>query len=142
MPGSTVSASTIVKAISQLKKKRQAHLDAIAEIDETFAQLGIEAEGARRGPGRPRGAGRRAVGRGRRRTRRTFAVSGEEAVLAYVKKVGKPNAADVNKDWQSQGRGGKADNALSKLVKAGQLKRVKVKGERGSRYVIKSGGKR
>ena len=46
------------------------------------------------------------------------------------------SAADVNKHWQGEGRGGKADNTLTKLVKDGKLKRHEVKGERGGRYSI------
>jgi hypothetical protein len=55
-------------------------------------------------------------------------------VFNFVKAQGKPNAAEVNQHWQKEGRGGKADNTLTKLVKDGRLKRVQVKGERGGRY--------
>ena len=36
----------------------------------------------------------------------------------------------------NEGRGGKADNSLTRLVKDGRIKRVQVKGERGGRYRV------
>jgi len=129
----TANPKLLARAIASLRSQRQALVDKLADIDATFAELGLSAdEGARRGrrPGRPAGS----VGK---RKRGSFAKSGEQSVLDFVKSHGKPNAADVNKHWQGEGRGGKADNALSKLVKEGKLKRVEVKGERGARYTTK-----
>lgn len=132
--------------IETLQSERQEHVDAIAAIDQTFDQFGISPEtGRRRGrrPGRPRKkvskkkAGKKKVSKKRTKRggrRRRFTKTGEESVLSFVKQQGKPNAKEVNAHWAKEGRGGKADNTLSKLVKEGKLKRVKAKGERGSRY--------
>jgi hypothetical protein len=58
-------------------------------------------------------------------------------VTSFIKSHGHPTAAEVNAHWRKEGRGGKADNALSKLVKLGTLKRQAAKsGERGGRYVV------
>jgi len=38
--------------------------------------------------------------------------------------------------WKGEGRGGSANNALTKLVQSKKLKRLAVKGERGSKYSI------
>jgi chorismate mutase len=38
--------------------------------------------------------------------------------------------------WRRAGRGGKADNVLTQLVKAGQVKREKIAGEQGSKYSV------
>ena len=54
-------AADLEKMIRQLRADRQAHVDAIAQIDATFARFGITADdraGSRRGrkPGRPKAA--------------------------------------------------------------------------------------
>ena len=40
------------------------------------------------------------------------------------------------KHWASEGRGGTADNALSKLVRDRKIKRIPLVGERGSHYAV------
>ncbi len=135
----------IKRLLSELAAKRAEHEAAIAEIDETLASLGLGgsvAAPARRGrkPGKtaakrgPKPGSKRGGGGGRRRGK--FSVSGEQSVLEFVKSAGTPNAKEVNDHWTKEGRAGKADNALGKLVKTGALKRVEVKGERGSRYKV------
>jgi hypothetical protein len=73
--------------------------------------------------------------RGRGRGRSKFAMSGEEAILAFVRQRTNPTTADVQANWKSQGRGSSADNLLSKLVKERKLKREPNKQGKGSRYV-------
>ena len=128
----STDARVLSKMIAGLRAQRADLVDRLARIDFTFNELGITSDGPSRKPGRK--AGKPGPKPGRRRKRGSFAVSGDTSVLNFVKRHGKPNAAEVNKHWQSEGRGGKADNTLSRLVKQKQLKRVEVKGERGSRY--------
>lgn len=129
------AAKELTSVIAKLRDQREAHEDAIAEIDRVFAELGIDSQGGRRrGPGRPRKAGAKKAGRRGRRKRGVFAQTAEESIIGFVKKAGKPTTADVNKHWTAEGRGGKADNTLTKLVQARKLKRVKDKNVRGSRY--------
>jgi hypothetical protein len=131
--------------IAKLRDQRKAHEDAIAEIEHVFGELGIEVgggrgRGRRRGPGRPRKMGTKKAkkakkaGRRGRRKRGVFAQTAEESLLGFVKKAGKPTTAEINKHWTAEGRGGKADNTLTKMVQAKKLKRVKDKDVRGSRY--------
>jgi len=127
----STDARVLSKMIAGLRAQRVELVNRLARIDSTFNELGIKSDGPSRKPGRK--AGKPGPKPGRRK-RRSFAVSGDTSVLNFVKRHGKPNAADVNKHWQSEGRGGKADNTLSRLVKNKQLKRVEVKGERGGRY--------
>jgi hypothetical protein len=140
------AAKELTTVIAKLRDQRRAHEEAIAEIDSVFADLGIDAGGGRRrgrpagrrGPGRPRKAGKttraKKTGRRGRRTRGVFAQTAEESILGFVKKAGKPTTAEINTHWTAEGRGGKADNTLTKLVQAKKLKRVKDKNVRGSRY--------
>ena len=129
------------KLIGGLKAERQELVNKLASIDKVFATFGIAVDtkvtatvtvtpttvtGKRRG--RPPGS------KNSKRKRGSFTKTGEETVLEYVTSKGPVTAAEVNKHWQGEGRGGKADNTLSKLVKDGKLKRVKNKGERGSSY--------
>lgn len=165
MAKSTDAVAQLKQLISDLASQRREHVAAIAEIDQTFEQLGIsDAEtiaprrgrkpgstGAKRGPkpgskrgpkpGAKRGPKPGSTGKKRgpkpgSRRRGKFTVSGEQSVLDFVKSHGKPNAKEVNEHWTKEGRAGKADNALSKLVKLGSIKRVDVEGERGGRYQI------
>lgn len=131
--------AAIEKYLSRLLEQRKKHIrmitkhqQALDTIEQTFARLGIkiEEEGRRlrRTAGRPR--------TGQRRRRKKFRMTGEESVLAFVKKHGRPTAKEVNEHWKKEGRGGKADNTLSKLVKEGKLKRIPAEDARGSRYVL------
>ncbi len=60
-----------------------------------------------------------------------------EAFIRSLIKSRKANTSgQINQAWKAAGRGGKADNTLSRMVKEGALKRTKLKGERGSRYSL------
>ena len=139
----TDTTTQLTRMMGKLLAGRKKNMDRIAklqakvrQVDEIFTDLGIAlptTEGApRRGPkpGMKRGP------KAGRRRRRVFAVSGDQLVLSFVKKHGKPSTAEVNAFWQAEGRGGKADNTLTKLVKSRQLKRVAADDARGSRYIL------
>ena len=76
----------------------------------------------------PRPAGAKAP-----KTRGTFAQTAEEFILGLAKGDGM-TSFEINKKWTSAGRGGKADTTLSRMVKAGKLKRAKLKEGKGSTY--------
>jgi len=158
------TASELAEIIEKLKKEKAEHEKKIAEIDSIFEKYGIDAESAtRKKPGPKPGATRKKrgpkkktttkkattkkkttkkkttkkkAGAKRGRKRQTFSKSGEESVLDFVREAGSPNSAEVNAHWEAEGRKGRADNALSKLVSDGKLKRVNAPGERGSRYKV------
>ena len=70
------------------------------------------------------------------RKRGTFTQTGDEMILGLVKGGGQ-TTTQLAKAWKKSGRGGKVDNVLSKLVKAGKLKREKLpKGQKGSTYTL------
>ena len=131
-------SSGLVKQINSLLTSRATHAAAIEDIDKALSaiKLAIGGDGQHRGPAS--GAARRGPkpGSKRRRKRGSFAMSGDESILAFVKSAGNPTTKDVNKHWKGEGRGGAADNALTKLVKLKRLKRTQVNGERGSRYQL------
>ena len=56
-------------------------------------------------------------------------------ILAIVGKKGATTGA-VNAAWKKERRAGKANPTLTELVKAKKLKRLKVKGMRGSKYIL------
>ena len=132
----TVASNGITTRIHVLLKERSEHESAIGKIEATLsaieAALGVSTKaksspttGKKRGP-KP--------GSNRRRKRGLFAQSGDESILAFVRSAGMPTTKDVNKHWKAEGRGGSADNALTKLVKIKKIKRTAIKGERGSKY--------
>ncbi|WP_428389969.1 hypothetical protein [Mucisphaera sp.] len=139
MSKASAAVAEIQRMIKTLEAERGKHVAAIEEIDATFASLGLGAPSAPKKRGRP--AKKAGAKRGRpagRRKRGSFKVTGEESILLFVQKSSSPpNAADINKHWQKEGRGGKADNTISRLVKEKRLERVKKDGERGARYKFK-----
>jgi len=131
-----VSLAGLTSQIASLVKSRADHQAAIDDIDATLAGIksalggGVAPTakvytGAKRGP-KPKG----------KRKRGKFTMSGDESILSFIKSAGTPSTKDVNKHWKGEGRGGSADNALTKLVKLKKLKRIAVKGERGSKYSV------
>ena len=152
------ATADLASIIATLKAVRQEHLDAIAEIDETFDQFGISAEGTRR-RGRPpkskngrrkkaaarKVAKRKVAKNGRRKKskkavakkkagRRKFSKTAEQFILGLLA-VGKTlTTGEINGKWRQGTRTGTADNTLSLLTKDGKLKREKIEGGQGSRY--------
>ncbi len=62
--------------------------------------------------------------------------TGEQSVLGFVQRKGGATTAQINAHWSRQGRGGTANNILSKLVRERQIKCQKIKGARGSQYTV------
>ena len=134
--------------VAKLHAERQGHVDAIAEIDAAFDELGIAPGAApkRRGrpPGRkPKRVGKKRVGKKRRpgkgkgRTGTRYPVSGTNSIYGFVKKAGRKGAGggEIDKHWKSEGRAGSAYNILGQLVKAKKVMRRNLKGQRGSVYI-------
>ncbi len=128
--------------IRKLQAERQAHLDAIADIDEAFGSLGIKPpkrRGRRRGAKKAtarKKAGRKKVAKKVRR-RKKFKMTANELVLGMIKKAGTKGAkgAQISKAWRAAGRPGDAYNTLGELTKAKKIKRMPLKGKQGSLYV-------
>jgi hypothetical protein len=146
----TAAATELLQLVKKLQDERDSHVKAIETIDLTFKQLGIgvapvapAAFTTQPRRGRPAGTGKKAKAvkapakKTSKRTRKTFAVPGDESVLAFVKANAGCTTAQVNEHWTKEGRSGKADNALGKLVKDGKITRKNIKGQRGSTYKAK-----
>jgi hypothetical protein len=145
MAKSDGTVSQLEALVSRLQAERQEHEAAIAAIDAAFERFGlkpgaVKRRGRRRG--RPRGSRNKvrataAPKRRRKRGRRSFAKSGPQSILDFVKAKGAAGArtSEVNKHWKAEGRAGDAYVTLGQLVKQRQLKRKNLKGQRGSRYI-------
>ena len=152
----TPAAAELLKLVKKLQDERASHVKAIEAIHLTFKQLGIETDAAtpaapaKKRRGRPAGSGKKAKAskakvtkakttkkKTSKRTRKSFSVSGDESVLAFVAANPGCTTAQVNEHWTTEGRAGKADNALGKLVKEGKVTRKNIKGQRGSTYKAK-----
>jgi hypothetical protein len=143
------SVGQLQALIRQLQAERDAHGSAISEIDAAFEELGVGTpapvkrgrrpgkRGRRGRPGRPKKAvaARRA---GKRRKRGVFSMTANELVTKTIKGAGAKGATGVqiNKAWKAAGRPGDAYNTLGALTKAKQLRREKVAGGQGSRYML------
>ena len=155
------ATTDLAQIIGHLKSVRQEHLDAIAEIDVTFSQVGISAEGTpRRGRppksknGRRKKAAKQKVAKkiaknGRRQKkgkkaatkkttkkagRRKYKKTATDFILDLLAGGKTMTTAQINSKWKQAQRAGAADNTLSLLAKAGKVKREKVQGGRGSAY--------
>jgi hypothetical protein len=70
------------------------------------------------------------------RKRKTYAQAGDQMVLGLLGDGKALSTSQINKAWKKEGRGGTADNTLTKLVKDSKLKRKSVEGQRGSTYTV------
>ncbi len=71
-----------------------------------------------------------------RRVRGSFATTGKESILAFLKREGSATSSEIKQHWQSEGRKGKVENELGKMFKAKQLTRTPLVGKPGNRYAL------
>jgi transcriptional regulator with XRE-family HTH domain len=76
------------------------------------------------------------LGVSRQRTRGSYDQTAEEFITSLVRGRKATTSSEINARWKAAGRPGKADNTLSRMVKAGALKRDKLKDDRGSKYRV------
>jgi hypothetical protein len=127
-----------MKQIEQERKARTADLEEAAKVVlkhlADLGHVGINTKAADTQAKRMATVGKNR--RKHKRVRRKFAVSGEQAILDFVKSKSNPIGREIEQHWSSEGRAGTAANLLSKLVKEKKLKRTPLKDERGSRYSL------
>lgn len=70
------------------------------------------------------------------RPRGTFAMTGDELILRFVRDKGDATTEQIRKHWEASGRGGKSDNNITNLVKKGKLLRNKPPTGLGSIYTV------
>ena len=128
------STAALTKLVKELQDQRQEHLAAIAEIDATFDSLGIDPDKAGRRRGRKKSARKTKNGRkkGRGRSKRT----GEQFITGLLTKNKMMTTSQINNRWVAAGRGGKADNTLSKMTRDKKVSRKNIKGAMGSEYQL------
>jgi hypothetical protein len=63
-----------------------------------------------------------------------FKQTARDLILSLLKGKKTLTTRELGMAWKQAKRGGTVDNTLAKMVKAKQIKRTKVKGEKGSRY--------
>lgn len=118
--------------MNTLKQKRKEHEDAIEEIDSVASKWGVDLKTDKR-PGRKR------PGATAGRKRKSFDKTGKQSIIDFVvaRKKNHPTISDINQHWHSEGRAGRADTIVTKLVQDGQLERLESEeGTRGSRYAV------
>jgi hypothetical protein len=147
-----VTRSDLADQVRRLEVSRQQHIAALAQIDQLLTRIGDAVRKlhvtAPQGPGGERDLGLRfepyrqpdeaaeapARPGGRRRYRKAE-LTGEQAVIAFVRRQGSATTAEINRQWRMEGRGGAANNAILQLLRRGELVREPIPGQRrGSRY--------
>jgi hypothetical protein len=141
----SIMISDLPAQVRMLLDQRDRHVEAIASIDHTLTKVNsalgtngaVAPAPARKASPAPAVKASKAAAPAKRRTRRRFAVSGAESILAFVKAKKNPTTQEIKKNWTSEGRGTGADNTLSLLAKEKKLKRTPLgKGIRGSRFTL------
>jgi len=124
----------LARLASELLAERQELAARLEEIDSTFSGLGLTPPSTGTPARRTRGkAADKPAGKTTRR-RGKFKQNAEQAILSFVESTGTPTTKQINELWTRQGRAGKADNTLSRLVKEGKIVRENIPGARGSHY--------
>jgi len=156
--------------IKNLRTIRRHHEQALAEIQSTLRQNGLEhllaapragkrgaaaapvakagrkakAVAATKGRGKAKvkvakgKRGPKAAATGTRRKRAKYSQTAEEFILSFLSKHRSATTSEIRQHWQKQGRGGKAENSLTGLVKSGKLIRSPRPGQAGSSYSLPS----
>jgi hypothetical protein len=121
------SASTqqLRSLVEQLRRERQAHVDAIREIDEALGEAGAPAPAVAPKPVKT-------AKKSKRKPRGQFSETAAQFVQRLIRERGPSTTAEVNTVWKQAGRGGFADTTLSNLVKDKVLRREPRKSGKGS----------
>jgi aminoglycoside/choline kinase family phosphotransferase len=136
-------ATELHRLVQQLHDERAEHVKAIEAIDQTFHDLGFDAPQVKAADkpqrGRPVGSknGLKTGINIAKRSHKTHTVTADAFVLSFIQTNPGCTTAQVNEHWINEGRNGKADQTLFKLVKTGQIARKNIKGKRGSMYTVK-----
>ena len=124
--------------VRELVSERQHLARELARIDETLngirgALSGLTGPNGTAATARPGESSSETPRRRKRGRRGFFATTADELILSVVGNRG-ATTQEIKERWKGEGRGGTADNALSKMVKEGRLKRSALKEGRGSQY--------
>lgn len=84
------------------------------------------------------GRGAKGKAAGKRGKRARYDQTAEEFILSFLAKNRSATTSEIRQHWQKQGRGGKAENSLTGLVKNGKLVRTPRPGQAGSSYSLAS----
>jgi len=139
---SKTAINDLQSIISKLQNERQAHVDAITDIDKAFTALGIKPTKMRRRRLVAKKAATRArVGKKRiaRKGPKSFRMTASDLVKAVIKKGGANGVTgtQITKAWRSAGRAGDPYNTLGELSRTKKIKRRPIKGKkRGSLYCM------
>ena len=125
------------RLVQQLHDERAEHVKAIEAIDQTFKDLGLDTSRIKLAANTQPISTKNTVIPSKKLTRKTFVVTADAFVLGFIQANPGCTTAQVNEHWTTEGRNGKADQTLFKLVKAGQIARKNIKGKRGSMYTVK-----
>ena len=124
--------------VARLQTDRNAHVDAITEIDAAFDALGIAVpKTKKRGRKSKKTVAVKPLAT-KKAKRKKYRLTANDFVLATIKKASAKGAtgAQISKAWSVTGRPGDAYNALSTLAKEKKIKREKLKGAQGSVYRV------
>jgi hypothetical protein len=131
------AAIELRRLVQQLHDERAEHVKTIEAIDQTFQDLGLDAQQVKPAVNAQSASTKNTLISGKKHNRKTFTVTADEFVLSFIQANPGCATAQINEHWIKEGRNGKADQTLFKLVKTNQISRKNIKGRRGSMYTTK-----
>ena len=133
MPRPKLSNVPLAALRAEIDRRMKALKDLVAKRDALNKQIAeLEAFSGERIQKAPEARKRREA----RRKRRHFSQTAEEMILGLLKGGRALTTAKINVAWKKAGRAASADATLGQLVKAGKLRREKVKKGKGSNYSL------
>jgi hypothetical protein len=132
-------ATELRRLVQQLQDERADHVKTIESIDQTFQELKLDTRktSTKARHRHPTGSNNTANSETLHGKHKTLAVTADTFVLSFVQANPGCTTAQINDHWIKNGRNGKADQTLCKLVKTGQIVRNNIKGQRGSTHTVK-----
>ena len=132
---------SLADQIKRLEESRTRHAAALGEIDQLLNRISqaLKSTGIPDAPstGTPWQSSvenrLRIFGENGRRKYRKMELTGDQAVIAFVRARGSATTSEINAQWRAEGRGGVANNAIVRLLKRAELVRETNHGSRGGR---------
>lgn len=136
MPRARLSNVSLKQLVAELDRRKRKLASLVVQrdaMDKEIAELQAM-EGLAPAAAAP--AAKKVQRGGRRRQRGTYAKTANEMILGLMGGGKSRSTADINAAWKADGRPGRADTALNKLLKSKKIVRTVVKGTRGSKYSL------
>ena len=117
-------------------KRGAAAASSAVKVGRKAKAAGVKTRGKGKVPKAAKGPKAPKATTGTRRKRAKYSQTADEFIISFLGKHRTATTSEIRQHWQKQGRGGKAENSLTGLVKSGKLVRTPRPGQAGSSYSL------